>query len=304
VTARSGSPIRNLEICGGWTRSESPSPWPCKGPRHAPPPDSLTASPRDHHPGAPAAGSTYLYSARAEDAPATAAAWCFHATLSAHFNNARPLDRSDPPTEWRSWNPGFGQSRQSGYCRSSCWLYGSSSRGYKWIILLDPMMAGHRDACPYCVGCAEGLSNGAVGKKLHITRATVCKWRGRFQVGRLGGLLDESRLGASTFIHRILHTSWECAARANVKFIFALLFCVGYLGAQTATLRGVVTDQTGAVIPKAQVSVKGSSGLARTVAAGEDGAYLFTNLPPRSAASGRARLRSSSTTPSEAKWAI
>jgi SAM-dependent methyltransferase len=68
--------------------------------------------------------------------------------------------------------------------------------------------------------------------------------------------------------------------RASVKFIFALLFCVGYLGAQTATLQGIVTDQSGAVIPKAQVSVKGSSGLARTVAAGEDGSYGFANLPP------------------------
>jgi len=65
-----------------------------------------------------------------------------------------------------------------------------------------------------------------------------------------------------------------------VKFIFALLSSVSWLSAQTATLQGIVTDQSGAVIPKAQVSVKGSSGPARTVAAGEDGAYRFTNLPP------------------------
>jgi hypothetical protein len=45
-------------------------------------------------------------------------------------------------------------------------------------------------------------------------------------------------------------------------------------------LQGVITDQSGAVVPKAQVSVKGSSGPARTVAAGEDGSYRITNLPP------------------------
>jgi transposase len=46
------------------------------------------------------------------------------------------------------------------------------------------------------LGCNEGLSNGAVAKRLHITRATVCKWRERFRVSRLEGLLDEPRPGA------------------------------------------------------------------------------------------------------------
>lgn len=46
------------------------------------------------------------------------------------------------------------------------------------------------------LGCGEGLRNGAVAKKLHITGATVCKWRERFRVNRLEGLLDEPRPGA------------------------------------------------------------------------------------------------------------
>src|SRR5436305_417553 len=46
------------------------------------------------------------------------------------------------------------------------------------------------------LGCEEGLSNGAVAKRLHITGATVCKWRERFRVSRLEGLLDEPRPGA------------------------------------------------------------------------------------------------------------
>jgi transposase len=46
------------------------------------------------------------------------------------------------------------------------------------------------------LGCDEGLSNAAVAKKLQITGATVCKWRERFRVNRLEGLLDEPRPGA------------------------------------------------------------------------------------------------------------
>lgn len=46
------------------------------------------------------------------------------------------------------------------------------------------------------LGCAEGLSNGAVAKRLHITGATVCKWRESFRLNRLEGLLDEPRPGA------------------------------------------------------------------------------------------------------------
>ena len=46
------------------------------------------------------------------------------------------------------------------------------------------------------LGCDEGLSNGAVAKRLQITGATVCKWRERFRVNRLEGLLDEPRPGA------------------------------------------------------------------------------------------------------------
>ena len=46
------------------------------------------------------------------------------------------------------------------------------------------------------LGCDEGMANGAVAKRLQITGATVCKWRERFRVNRLEGLLDEPRPGA------------------------------------------------------------------------------------------------------------
>ena len=46
------------------------------------------------------------------------------------------------------------------------------------------------------LGCDDGCSNRAVAKKLGITDATVCKWRERFRMNRLEGLLDEPRPGA------------------------------------------------------------------------------------------------------------
>jgi len=44
--------------------------------------------------------------------------------------------------------------------------------------------------------CAEGFANDEVAKKLGLTRPTVGKWRERFRVRRLEGLLDEPRPGA------------------------------------------------------------------------------------------------------------
>lgn len=46
------------------------------------------------------------------------------------------------------------------------------------------------------LGCDEGFSNGAVPKRLRITAPTVCKWRDRFRVDHLEGLLDGPRPGA------------------------------------------------------------------------------------------------------------
>src|SRR5258707_9450336 len=51
------------------------------------------------------------------------------------------------------------------------------------------------------------------------------------------------------------------------------------LGAQTASLRGQVTDESGAVIPAATVTLKGPAGLMKTAVTGSDGSYSFTGLP-------------------------
>jgi len=64
------------------------------------------------------------------------------------------------------------------------------------------------------LGCANGISNTEVAKKLGITPATVCKWRERFRVQRLEGLLDEPRPGAprtisDAQIEDVVTRTWE-----------------------------------------------------------------------------------------------
>ena len=63
----------------------------------------------------------------------------------------------------------------------------------------------------------------------------------------------------------------------------SLLFCL--LGAcpllaQTVTLRGQVTDDSGAVIPAARITLTGPSGGPKTATAAIDGRYSFAGLAP------------------------
>ena len=63
-----------------------------------------------------------------------------------------------------------------------------------------------------------------------------------------------------------------------MKLLPVLLFAVP-LVAQTTVLRGVVSDETGAVVPAAEVTLMGPLG-ARSTTTGNDGSYLFVGLPP------------------------
>ncbi|MGI9071785.1 MAG: carboxypeptidase regulatory-like domain-containing protein [Bryobacteraceae bacterium] len=58
-----------------------------------------------------------------------------------------------------------------------------------------------------------------------------------------------------------------------------LLFISSPALGQTAFLRGQIVDQSGAVVPKATVTLAGPSGLVRTITAAENGSYLFAGLP-------------------------
>jgi hypothetical protein len=68
-----------------------------------------------------------------------------------------------------------------------------------------------------------------------------------------------------------------------MKFIFCLLavFIIPSVSlAQSVSLRGQVTDQNGAVIPNARVTLDGPSGMVKTAATDDRGGYSFTELPP------------------------
>src|SRR5499427_3260846 len=68
-----------------------------------------------------------------------------------------------------------------------------------------------------------------------------------------------------------------------MKLIFCLLTVFIFSSvslAQSVSLRGQVTDQNGAVVPKARVTLDGPSGLVKTAASDDRGGYSFTELPP------------------------
>src|ERR1041385_1639457 len=48
---------------------------------------------------------------------------------------------------------------------------------------------------------------------------------------------------------------------------------------QSASLRGVVTDESGALVPKATITLKTSSGPTKTAISGGDGAYVLNGIP-------------------------
>jgi transposase len=68
------------------------------------------------------------------------------------------------------------------------------------------------------LACAQGKSNTAVSREMDLTLQTIGKWRSRFVVHRLEGLLDEPRPGAprrigDTEVERVLTLTLEATPR-------------------------------------------------------------------------------------------
>src|SRR5437016_9563502 len=65
----------------------------------------------------------------------------------------------------------------------------------------------------------------------------------------------------------------------HIYWLLLILFVSSSAFAQTGSLRGQVTDQNGAVVSGAKVTVNGPSGLVRTTNSDKTGSYSFTGLP-------------------------
>jgi len=81
------------------------------------------------------------------------------------------------------------------------------------------------------------------------------------------------------------HIQNQVNARRNDSVKPAVLLLLLLCGAassvaQSSSLRGVVTDESGAVVPGAMVALKGPGGFETSAVTGGDGAYAFANLAP------------------------
>jgi len=64
-----------------------------------------------------------------------------------------------------------------------------------------------------------------------------------------------------------------------IRYLLALCLLALPALAQTATLRGQVTDESGAIVPGAKVTLSGPARLSKTGTSGNDGSYSFADLP-------------------------
>src|SRR5258708_134850 len=69
-------------------------------------------------------------------------------------------------------------------------------------------------------------------------------------------------------------------ALKRVLYLLAFLALPVAAFAQTASLRGQVLDESGAVVPKATVTITGPSNQVKSTTAAADGSYSFTGLAP------------------------
>jgi hypothetical protein len=77
---------------------------------------------------------------------------------------------------------------------------------------------------------------------------------------------------------RAVHTRGTSVLRV-ILLLSTILTCISPLFGQVATIDGVVTDQTGAVVPNATITLREPSGSELAAKSGSDGAYSFSGLP-------------------------
>jgi hypothetical protein len=82
----------------------------------------------------------------------------------------------------------------------------------------------------------------------------------------------------------VFRGQWSSSGEiTGLKFLCSLaaLFLLALPGfGQKAAVRGQVTDESGAVVPAAKVTISGSSGFERTTTTAGDGTYAFVDLAP------------------------
>ena len=61
---------------------------------------------------------------------------------------------------------------------------------------------------------------------------------------------------------------------------FGLLLSISDVAAQTGTLNGTTSDESGALVPGARIMLTGADGSEKSVISSRDGSYTFTNIPP------------------------
>src|SRR5437762_2396333 len=72
------------------------------------------------------------------------------------------------------------------------------------------------------------------------------------------------------------------AIKEMVRLLILLLFFSPALFAQTAVLRGLITDASGAVVPGATVTLTRTAGTPQAATAGNNGSYSFPGIAPGS----------------------
>ena len=77
----------------------------------------------------------------------------------------------------------------------------------------------------------------------------------------------------------ILFRAFDTIAMKLIFWLLMVLLPSSSALAQMGSLRGVVTDQNGAVVPGAKVTVNGPSGPVKTVSSDKTGSYIFSGLP-------------------------